>query len=403
MSTSLLYHVFGAKDYRYLKEEFKNGETYFHIEKAPFKSKCATCGSKDVIKFGKVTRQIKTIPTGSRSTWLILHLHRLKCRACGAVELEPLIISDPKKHWSRKLGRYILDMLKHMTIKALSEHLKMSWDTLKEIHKDALSIRMKKRRYKNLEYLGVDEVAVKKGHSYLTVVVDLTSGEVVWVSECRDTNSLEEFMLRLKRSKAKIKGIAMDMWKPYINAVIRHFGAEVVVFDHYHIISDYNKTLDDLRRMEAASASIADKNIYRGVRYLLLTGKQKIENDSEAKSRLNRLLELNTSLSIAYVMKEELRRLFDCRSPAEAESYLDGWIAKARASLIAPLIKFANKLYSHRTGIFNYFKHRITTGKVEGINNKIKVLKRQAYGFRDMEYFKLRICFLNEANYSLIG
>lgn len=403
MSTSLLYHGFGAKDYRHIKTEFKKGEIHFHMEKAPFKSWCASCGSKQVIKFGKVRREIKTLPIGKKSVWLVLHLHRLKCNSCGAVELEPLLVSEPKKHWSRPLGRYILDLLKHMTIKSVSEHLKMSWDTVKAIHKSALQTRMKKRRYRHLEYLGVDEVAVKKGHSYLTVVVDMTTGEVVWVSEGRDTDSLEEFMLMLKRSGARIKAIAMDMWQGYINAAVRHFGHEVVIFDHYHIISDLNKTLDDIRRKEAAAASVEQKNIYKGVRYLLLTGEEKIESDSAAQHRLNRLLELNKTLSTAYVMKEELRRLFECRSPAEAESYLEGWITKAQASMIAQLIKFANKLWVHRTGIFNYFRHRITTGKVEGINNKIKVLKRQAYGFRDMEYFKLRICFLNEANYSLIG
>jgi len=118
---------------------------------------------------------------------------------------------------------------------------------------------------------------------------------------------------------------------------------------------------------------------------------------------LEQLLKLNEPLNTAYILKEELRRLFDCSAVEEAEEYLNNWLEKARASLIQPVMKFADKLASHRTGIFNYFKHRITTGKVEGINNKIKVLKRQAYGFRDMEYFKLRIYFLNEANYALIG
>jgi len=403
MSTSLLYHGFGVKEYRYLKTEYEAGETYFHMEKSESKIRCASCGSKNVVKFGKATRRIKTIPIGGKGVWLELHLHRLNCRSCGAVGLEPLIVSEPKKQWTHQLGRYVLDMLKHMTIKALAEHLRMSWDTVKGIHARALKNRLKHRRYRHLEYLGVDEVAVRKGHSYLTVVVDLSSGEVVWVAEGRDTDSLEKFMMKLKRCGAKIKAIAMDMWPAFINAAVRHFGAEVVVFDRYHIVSDYNKMLDDLRRKAAAAATVEYKDIYKGVRYLLLKGKEKIENDAEAKMKLNRLLELNTPLTTAYVLKEELRHLFDCGSVDEAENYLKNWIEKARASLIVPLIKFANKLAAHRTGIFNYFKHRITTGKVEGINNKIKVLKRQAYGFRDMEYFKLRICFLNEANYALIG
>jgi len=319
------------------------------------------------------------------------------------VGLEPLLVALPKKHWSKRLGRYILELLKHSTIKDVADHLGMSWDTIKAIHAWALKQRFKRRKIRHLKYLGVDEVAVRKGHKYLTVVVDLESGEVVWVAEGRATGALEPFMRRLKRAGAKICGVAMDMWPAYINAVIRHFGASVIVFDRYHIISDFNKVLDELRRKEAAAASIAEKDIYKGVRYLLLKGEEKIEDGSDAKTRLEQLLKLNEPLNTAYILKEELRRLFDCSAVEEAEEYLNNWLEKARASLIQPVMKFADKLASHRTGIFNYFKHRITTGKVEGINNKIKVLKRQAYGFRDMEYFKLRIYFLNEANYALIG
>ena len=403
MSTSLLYHGFGVRDYSYLKTEFVGGSVYFHIEKAPFKSRCATCGSKDVIKFGKQTRQIRTLPIGNRQIWLVLHLHRLRCKSCGAVGLEPLLVAFPKKHWCKRLGRYILELLRHSTIKDVADHLGMSWDTVKEIHAWALKQRFKRRKIKHLKYLGVDEVAVRKGHKYLTVVVDLESGEVVWVAQGRDTGALEPFMRRLKRAGATICGVAMDMWPAYINAVIRHFDASVVVFDRYHIISDFNKVLDELRRKEAAAASTEEKDIYKGVRYLLLKGEEKIEGNSDAKARLERLLKLNEPLNTAYILKEELRHLFDCSAVEEAKEYLNNWIEKAWASLIQPVMKFADKLASHRTGIFNYFKHKITTGKVEGINNKIKVLKRQAYGFRDMEYFKLRIYFINDTNYALIG
>ena len=140
-----------------------------------------------------------------------------------------------------------------------------------------------------------------------------------------------------------------------------------------------------------------------GVRYLLLKGREKIQDRTTAKAKLDRLLELNQSLNMAYVLKEELRELWDCDTREEAQESLFNWLQKAWASGIELLEKFADTLAAHRFGILNYFDHRITTARVEGINNKIKVLKRQAYRYRDMDYFKLRIYFLHESRYALVG
>ena len=403
MSTSILYHGFGVCNYKYVKTEYSRGGIIFHIEKSPDKQRCAEYGSRSVIKKGHFLREIRTLPIGKKKVYLAVHLHRLYCRDCGALKLEPLLLSDPKKRWTKALGRYIVDLLSRATIEDVAQHLGMSWDTVKEIHKQALAKRYNQRKIRHLKYLGVDEVAVRKGHTYITVVVDLESGEVVWVAEGRDVSGLEAFMKRLKRAGANVTAVAMDMWRSYINAVVRYFGAEVIVFDRYHIISDYNRMLDDLRRREAAAAGLAQKGVYKGVRYLLLKGREKIDDDYAAKAKLDRLLELNEPLNTAYILKEELRRLFTCRTIEQADKYLKNWLHKARSCAIGPLKKFANKLASHKTGILNYFKHRITTGKVEGTNNKIKVLKRQAYGYRDMEYFKLRIYNLHMSRYALLG
>jgi transposase len=403
MSTSILYHGFGIRDYRYLKTEYGQGEVKFHIEKAHGKMRCSECESTNVIKYGRVTRWIRTVPIGKRKIWLVLHLHRLQCQHCDAVGLEPLLIALPKKRWTRSLRRYILDLLKHATVKDVASHLGMSWDTVKEIHQLALRQRFKRRRINHLRYLAVDEVSVRKGHSYLTVVVDLESGQVVWVAEGRQTSSLKPFIKRLKHAGAPIEAIAMDMWPAYISAVLSGYSQKVIVFDRYHVISDYNKMLDELRRREAAAASKVEKELYKGVRYLLLKSEEKVRDRPTAKAKLDRLLSLNKTLNIAYILKEELRNFWHCLTREEAQEYLGNWLQKAWSSGIRLLQKFANKIASHRSGLLNYFDHRITTAKVEGINNKIKVLKRQAYGFRDTEYFKLRIYFLRESTYALIG
>lgn len=403
MSTSILYHGFGVRHYRYLKSEYREGALIFHMDKSPDKQRCAGCGSRDVIKKGRFVRKIRTLPIGARRVFLVVHLHRLLCRSCGALKLEPLLVSFPRKRWTKVLGRYVLELIKRTTVEDVARHLGMSWDTVKEIHTWALKSKFKRRRINHVKYLGVDELSVSKGHRYVTIVVDLESGQVVWVAKGRKASSLQPFLRRLKRVGASIEAIAMDMWAAYIKAVLKYYSYKVIVFDRYHVISDCNKLLDELRRQETAAAPQSHKHVYRGVRYLLLKGSERIEDGTAARSKLDWLLSLNKNLNIAYILKEELRELWSCGSRQEAEHYLYNWFQKAWSSGISLLKKFADKLAAHRTGILNYFDHHITTGKVEAINNKIKVLKRRAYGYRDMEYLKLRIYFLHESRYALVG
>jgi len=403
MSTSILYHGFGIQEHRYLRTEYIGGALIFHLEKAPNRQRCAICGSRQVIRKGQRIRHIRTVPVGSKPVFLALHLHRLQCRSCGGLRQEPIGVSFPKKRWTRMLARYVVELLRRATVEDVARHLQMSWDTIKEIHAWALEKKFRRRRIAHLQYLGVDEVSVRRGHRYLTIGVDLESGEVVWVGEGREASSLEPFLRRMKRARAPIRAIALDMWPAYLRAILSHYPREVVVFDRYHVIADTNRLLDQLRTSEAQQAAQSEKKVYRGVRYLLLKGKEKLEGHPGAKARLEELRCLNRNLNTAYLLKEDLREFWNCSSREEAEEYLNNWLAQAKASGIELLMELAAKLDSHRYGLLHYFDHPITTAQVEGTNNKIKVLKRQAYGFRDMHYFKLRIYNLHESRYALVG
>jgi transposase len=212
MSTSILYHGFRLQHHRYLRTEYVEGTIIFHVETAAGKRRCAQCGSRNFIKKGRKIRHIRTLPIGKRPVFLAAHLYRLLCRTCHSLRQEPVLWSRPKKRWTMALGRYIVELLSNMTVEDVARYLGMSWDTIKEIHSDSLRKKFRQRRVRHLRYLGVDEVAVRKGQNYLTIVVDLESGEVVWIGEGRKADALEPFMRRLKRAGAKIKAIAMDMW-----------------------------------------------------------------------------------------------------------------------------------------------------------------------------------------------
>jgi transposase len=151
------------------------------------------------------------------------------------------------------------------------------------------------------------------------------------------------------------------------------------------------------------STDFLKKNVLKGTKWLLLSGQENLDDEQDEGTKLKEALKLNEPLAVAYYMKEDLRRLWDWTDKKAAECYLKSWIAMARASKIPMLGKFANTLSIHSTGILAYFDHRISTGPLEGTNNKIKTMKRQAYGYRDMEFFKLKILGLHETRYALVG
>jgi transposase len=404
MSASVLYHGWGVRGFRHLRTQYLEGKVIFHIERAEDKRCCAGCGSKRVIKKGFIHRDFRTLPIGRKRVILRVRVHRLLCGTCGALKQESLSsLAFARKHWTKTLGRYIVDLMRHSTLEDVARHLDMTWDTVKDIHTWALTQRFKRRRLRHLRRLAVDEVAVRKRHRYLTVVLDHDTGQVVWVGQGRDRASLEPFLVRLKRARVPIQAIAMDMWRPYIEAAHKHLPGCAIVFDHYHVIANCNKMLDELRRREAAGAPAAVRRFFKGSRFLLLKGAEKLQDDARARGKLDRLLDLNRNLCTAYILKEDLRSLWTCNTRAEGEDHLESWLETAYGSGIDLVHSFADMIQTHRDGILNYFDHQISTGKLEGTNNKIKVLKRKAYGFRDMEYFKLRIYFIHECRYAIIG
>jgi len=187
----------------------------------------------------------------------------------------------------------------------------------------------------------------------------------------------------------------------YIQALIEYLPGVPIVFDRFHVVRLVNQKLDELRRSIQSKLPGSESETLKGSRYLLLANYADL--DEKGKHRINELIRINEPLNIAYTMKEQLLHLWKMRDKESAERFLEAWCNDAMNSGIPVLMKLGVTIASHRTGILNYFDHKITTAKVEGINNKIKTLKRQVYGFRDLVYFKLRLFHLHKQNYSLTG
>jgi transposase len=291
-----------------------------------------------------------------------------------------------------------------MTMQDVAHHLEISWHTVKEIQKRYLQRHFSSPSLKALKRIAIDEISVGHGHRYLTVVLDLHSGAVVFVGEGKGADALTPFWKRLKASGARIEAVAMDMSQAYIGAVSANLPRATIVFDHFHVIKLMNEKLSELRRdLYRETTDLAEKQVLKGTRWLLLKNTENLRNDRNERARLEEALSINKPLATAYYMKEDLRLLWSLPDLAAAEAHLQDWIARAEASGIRMLKDFAKTLRTHRRGILAYYEHRISTGPLEGTNNKIKTLQRQEYGFRDRAFFMLRIYALHSTRYELVG
>ena len=271
MSTSLLYHAFGVRGYRYVKTEYVNGEVVFTVELPRESYQCPVCGSADVIGRGQRPRRFRTVSIGGKPVYLALSIPRVECRCCGALRQVKLGFADARVTYSKAFQRYALELSRHMTIKDVAEHLGISWDVIKEIQKADLKRRFDKPKLKHLRQIAIDEISTAKGHVYLTIVLDLESGAVVHAGRGKGGDALKEFWPRLRRARAQIEAVATDMSPAYIDAVTAHLPGVSLVFDRFHVIKLYNDKLSQLRRaLYHQLKDTMQRDVLKGVRWLLL-------------------------------------------------------------------------------------------------------------------------------------
>ena len=404
MSTGLLYHAFGIRGYDYVRTQYQDGQVVFTITQDPDDCRCSACGSREVISRGHAERRFRSLPIGRRTTAVVLPIPRVECTACGRVRQVKVPFADPRRSYTKSFERYVLELSRSMTIRDVAHHLDIGWDTVKDIQKRDLSRRFAKPKLKHLRALAIDEIAVAKGHRYLTVVMDLESGAVVFVGDGKGADALKPFWKRLRPSGAKIEAVAMDMSAAYRSAVSIHLPKAVIVFDHFHVVKLFNDKLSDLRRaLYREATDVQHKEVLKGTRWLLLKNAENLDPEKDERSRLKEALKLNEPLAMAYYLKEDLRRFWEQPGKRFATTFLDGWIRRAEASGIKILQQMAKTLAAHRSGLLAYYDVMISSGPMEGTNNKIKTMKRQAYGFRDLEFFKLKILAIHETKYALVG
>lgn len=326
-------------------------------------------------------------------TWLVFYQFRVQCPDCG-VKTETLDWLEPRARYTKRLATAVAISCREIrSLSAIGKQFELDWKTVKEIDKKALLEELPPVGETEATVLAVDEFSIKKKHKYGTTVIDALEPKVIYVGEERKEETLTVFYEAMGEKRCEqVEAVAMDMWRPFENATRQYCPNAKIVYDPFHIIKNYgSQVVDRVRIDEAKKASEDGKDIFKGTKYLLLKNKENLSEERNEPARLQELLKLNRKLTTVYVLKDDLKRLWTYKREYWAKRFFDQWYRRAIYSKIEPLKKFARSLKAHLHGILAHCKYPIHTGTLEGINNKIKVIKRVAFGFRDLSYFFLKI------------
>ncbi len=390
MSTGQLYQTQGIKDFHHVSHSYTGNELIWTIVRNSEKFGCSTCASPNVTATRVGKRTVKGLPMGKLKTSFSVIVHRLKCHDCDAYRMEKLeFLPTQKSHFTRALARCAIGLRSEMTIKAVADHLGLYWDTVKEIEKTHLQKKHARIDLSETTAIGIDEVYIgRKG--FLTIVRDLTTGAVLFIGDGKSGDSLAPFAKRLKRSACQISTVAVDLANSFTAWVTENLPEATIVYDRFHVVKLMNDKLNAVRRKTMNKLETDDKKILKGQRFTLLKNE---ENLSErAENDLKKIRETYSDLGEMSLMKECLRNIYAIAEwEEEARLGFTRWCALAQETGIAELKTMAKTVMAKFDGIVAFWKNKITSASMEGFNNKIGWLNRQAYGYRDLAYFKLKI------------
>jgi transposase len=363
--------------------------------------RCSRCGEVVVEVHDTSVRRVRDLPIGEWDTWLLVPRSRLQCPRCGpTVEAVPWL--DRYQRMTKRLADKIARLAQVLPIKQVAAWFGVSWDTVKQIDQRALATRLGpvEAQWDGLRVLAIDEFAIQRGHQYATVVIDPTRKRVVWICRGRDQLALRGFFTALGPTRcAALEAVALDMWAPYAAEVRAHCPRAQLVYDLFHVVAKYGHEVIDRVRVDETNRLAraagpgpirTQRRVIKGTRWLLLRNREHLRTRAD-RVRLRELLQANRSLFIVYVLKDDLKQLWRYVCPRAARRWWLDWRRRAVASRLPALRRFVKILERHLDGILSHCRYPLNTGMLEGINNKIKVIKRMAYGFRDDTYFFLKI------------
>lgn len=360
-----------------------------HSPGSPYR--CMGCGESYLWAHDHMpSRLIRDFPVWGRRSYLQYAPARVDCPKCG-VHVEALDWLEPRARQTLRYERFISILCGLMPALDVSDHEGLDKNLVYTIDRKWLALREASREVKAVKYLGIDEIAVRKGHRYATLFYDLERREVVGGVLGRETKAVNRFFRRWgKECCAQVEAVCTDLWSAYHSSVKHYLKNATLVFDKFHVFTYLSGAIDQVRRDEQ-NKSLKENGyeLIKGTRWLWLKSSSNLKR--KQKQTLDEIMSQNKNLHKAYLLKEDFIDFYACQSREEAEHFLKDWALRCKRSGLQPFKDMGKRLLRWKEGILAYFEHRITNAISEGINNKIKVLKRRSYGFHDFQYFLLKI------------
>lgn len=316
------------------------------------------------------------------------------------VKQERLSFLADNPFYTKRFAWYVGRRCRASTIWDIAKELHLDWHRVKELEKQYMKEQLRRVGTPAPQVIGVDEVSIRKGHTYRIVVSDLLRRRPIWFGgEDRSEKSMDMFYQEWGQKKTrKIRLAVMDMWKPFRKSANNHAPQAAILFDKFHVMGHLGKALDEVRKSEYGRLAGRDRTYIKGQKYTLLSNKENLSLDG--KRSLKKLLQANQRLNKAYLLKESFDQLWSYESEVWARKFFDNWKDSLKWQRLPTFEKFAKMIEKHWDGIVSYCRpeNKVPLGFVEGFNNKIRVLQRRAYGIRDEEYLRLKIltCMLPE-------
>lgn len=338
-------------------------------------------------------RRVRDLSCGDTRVYWELEVRRVACRSCGRVKRERLDFLADNPVYTKRFAFYVGRRVRASTIQDVARELKLDWHTVKELEKQYMRAQLERAGTPSPRAIGIDEVSIRKGHTYRIVVSDLIRGRPIWFGgEDRSEASMRQFYDWLGENKAKrIRLAVMDMWKPFRNVAGEKAPQAAILFDKFHVMRHLGEALDKVRKSEYARLSGKERRYIKGQKYTLLSGKENLSIDG--RKALKTLLAANKRLNTAYLLKESFGQLWAYEREGFARRFFENWRNSLKWQRLPSYVKFAEMIDRHWEGIAAYCRpeNKVSLGFVEGLNNKIRVIQRRAYGLRDEEYLRLKI------------
>ena len=334
--------------------------------------------------------------------YLEVEIRRVDCKQCGKVKQEKLEWLANNPFYTKRFAFFVGRRCRAMTIKDVSRETRLDWKTVKDMDKQYMTEQLRRIGKPGPKVIGIDEISIRKGHTYRIVVSDLLRRRPIWFGgKDRSEESLDEFYKWLGAKKSKqIRLAVMDMWKAFRNSTHKPENAPqaAILFDKFHVIRHLGKALDQVRKNEYFRLTGKDRRFIKGQKYTLLSHQENLTSTGRQSLRL--LLKANKRLNTAYLLKEAFGQLWDYQTEGWARRFFENWRASLKWQRLKPYEEFAAMIERHWDGIAAYCRpeNKAALGFVEGLNNKIRVIQRRAYGLRDEEYLRLKVltCMLSE-------